>query len=146
MCIIAGYKEQTEKFFFGLNPGLRRRFSFYYNIEGYDWEELSRILVFKVGRLRRWSLTERATKCLLVERFLESRADSFPHYAGDVETLLLNVKIAHCKRVFGKDIALQRRIEPEDLREGYKRFVEQKDEGDAVKRAREAERLAFMYT
>lgn len=143
--IIAGYREETEKFFFGLNQGLKRRFSFYYDIEGYDWEELTNILLFKVERLRCWELTARARIFLLQERFLETRSAHFPHYAGDIETLLLNVKISHCKRVFGKGIALQRQIEPEDLRAGFARFTVQK-QGDAQRQQEDAARIAHLYS
>ena len=124
---------------------MKRRFSFYYDISGYDWKELTQILIFKVDRLRRWNLTQSAEKFLLGEKFLESRVSHFPHFAGDIETLLLNVKISHCKRVFGKGIALQRQIEKEDLQEGFTRFIRQKEE-DVERRKREAERIALLYS
>lgn len=144
--IIAGYREETERFFFGLNQGLKRRFSFYYNIEGYDWQQLSRILIFKVGRLARWHLTEAAQRFLLDERFLESRMAHFPHFAGDIETLLLNIKISHCKRVFGKEEVLQRQIEPDDVRAGFERFLVQKQDDSQRRKKEDAARIAHMYS
>ena len=59
--------------------------------------------------------------------------------------LKLNVKISHCKRVFGKGIALQRQIEPEDLREGFRRFLVQKQD-DAQRKQEEAARIAHLYS
>ena len=50
--------------------------------------------------------------------------DQFPHFGGDIETLLLNVKIEHGKRVFGKKIDLQKKINYEDITKGYERFIE----------------------
>ena len=145
ICIIAGYKKETEQFFFGLNPGLKRRFSFYYNIEGYDWEELTRILIFKIERLQRWNLHADTMEFLLGGQFLKERVAHFPHYAGDIETLLLNIKISHCKRVFGKELVLQRCITSEDVEQGFKRFLIQKQE-DNVRSREEEERLCAMYS
>ena len=49
MVIIAGYDEELDKCFFAYNPGLKRRFSSYYKIEGYDYNEL--IDIFLEGGL-----------------------------------------------------------------------------------------------
>lgn len=126
ICIIAGYKQETEKYFFELNPGLRRRFSFYYTINGYNWEELTNILLFKINKLCHWSAVNGLEQALFTTAFLKDKTSDFKHYAGDIETLLLNTKIAHCKRVFGKLESLQRVITYQDVVDGYKRFVAQK--------------------
>ena len=65
ICIIAGYKTETERHFFDLNPGLRRRFSFYYTIDAYDWNELTRILLFKINKLVHWRTTNGLDTALL---------------------------------------------------------------------------------
>lgn len=145
ICIIAGYKQETEKFFFGLNPGLRRRFSFYYTINGYDWEELTKILMFKINKLRHWSTEEQLGEALLTNAFLQDKKEHFKHYAGDIETLLLNTKIAHCKRVFGKEERLQRVITYKDVENGFTRFVAQK--GDDIERQRaELRMIEHLYS
>ena len=126
ICIIAGYKEETEKNFFKLNPGLKRRFSFYYNIDGYDWKELTNILLFKINKLNKWEADSSLKDKLFQDSFLKDKTKHFPHYAGDIETLLLNVKISHCKRVFGKDKSIHHIITYHDLKTGYKRYINQK--------------------
>lgn len=126
ICIIAGYKQETEKYFFELNPGLRRRFSFYYTINGYNWEELTNILLFKINKLQHWSAVDGLEHLLFTKAFLKDKTSDFKHYAGDIETLLLNTKIAHCKRVFGKQERIQRAITYQDVVNGHKRFVAQK--------------------
>ena len=50
--------------------------------------------------------------------------DSFPNFAGDVETLLLNIKITHAKRTFGKPVNTQKLINIEDVEAGYERYLE----------------------
>ena len=144
ICIIAGYKHETEKYFFGLNPGLRRRFSFYYTIEGYTWEELTSIFMYKIRKLRHWQAHPSLAHTLQQSAFLQDKTDHFPHYAGDMETLLLNTKIAHCKRVFGKAEELQRVIVLDDVKEGYARFGLQKKE-DVDKKRREMEAMQHLY-
>lgn len=145
ICIIAGYKQETEKYFFDLNPGLKRRFSFYYTIDGYDWEELTNILLFKINKLKHWSSHKKLASMLRQKEFIKDKMYHFPHYAGDIETLLLNVKIAHCKRVFGKEEELQRVITFDDIVEGYSRFVLQKGE-DVEKKKKQFELVQHLYT
>ena len=145
ICIIAGYKHETEKHFFGLNPGLRRRFSFYYTINGYDWEELTKILMFKINKLRHWSAVDDLDETLLTNAFLQDKTEHFKHYAGDIETLLLNTKIAHCKRVFGKQEVFQRVITYQDVVDGYARFVAQKG-ADVERRKEELRMIEHLYS
>ena len=47
----------------------------------------------------------------------------FAHYGGDIETWVLNKKIVHAKRVFGKDHILHKKVTKEDLINGYDRFI-----------------------
>lgn len=145
ICIVAGYKKETEKYFFDLNPGLKRRFSFYYNIDAYSWEELTRILMYKIGKLDGWSCAPRLGDSLLNDGFLRDKMKYFPHFAGDVETWLLNVKISHCKRVFGKAAEVQRVLTRADVEAGYQRYVDQKFNNDE-QRKMEEEMIRNLYS
>lgn len=49
LCIIAGYKKDLDKCFFNMNEGLKRRFSFRYDINKYDYNELYEIFKSKVA-------------------------------------------------------------------------------------------------
>jgi SpoVK/Ycf46/Vps4 family AAA+-type ATPase len=122
VCIIAGYKEEIEKNLFSVNPGLKRRFTFSYNIEGYSEKELLLILLMKIKKIQ-WRISEECEKQLTKRNFFEGKMESFPHYAGDVETLLLNIKISHSRRTFGKSYTYQKVITMEDLEAGYKRYL-----------------------
>ena len=147
VCIIAGYKKETQKHFFDLNPGLRRRFSFQYTIEAYDWKELTQILLFKMKLLKDWSVEDGLDYSLLEKtEFLKNKTDEFPHFAGDVETWLLNIKIAHCKRVFGRSEDVQRVITFQDVKDGFARYVYQRQDTDKEREIQmQKETLQNMY-
>ena len=130
ICIIAGYPEELEQHFFSVNPGLKRRFSFHYHIEGYNWEELTQILCRKIESIG-WRVDSSARSWLLGENkkggeskkgFLEKHENEFPHYGGDIETLLLNIKIVHGRRVFGLSPNEHKLIRRIDIEEGFDRY------------------------
>ena len=123
ICIIAGYKKELEENFFSVNPGLKRRFSFKYTIESYTWEELTNILIHKIPKMK-WEIDEDTKKKLFEKQFLKEKMEQFPHFGGDIETLLLNIKIEHGRRVFGKKIEHHKKINFEDIEKGYERFIE----------------------
>lgn len=124
--IIAGYKEELEKNFFSLNPGLRSRFAFWYNIEGYTWEELTKIMMFKVEKIG-WNI-EPTCKEWLLSGFIKNKMEHFKYFARDIEMLLLNVKILHSKRVFGKHTNLQKQINKVDIEKGFERYINFKNQ------------------
>jgi len=115
LCIIAGYEKQLEECFFAVNDGLSRRFPFRYNIDSYSSSELKEIFLLKL-KLSNWSLEfmpkETDPPELLVinnekmkklNDLFEDNYKAFPNYGGDIETLLLNCKIAHARRLPLKD-------------------------------------------
>ena len=98
LVIIAGYKEALDSCFFSYNEGLRRRFPFVYSIEKYKNTEMSCILKKMIEELGKdWTITM-DDKTLNI--FFEKNMKLFPNSAGDIETLLFNIKIEHSKRVF----------------------------------------------
>ncbi|AYV75984.1 MAG: AAA family ATPase [Terrestrivirus sp.] len=118
LCIIAGYKDQLEKCFFAQNEGLKRRFTFRYDLEGYCGSELMEIFLSKV-ELGGWEYTDDKKE---LEEFFEENEGGFPNYGGDVETLFLNCKIAHCRRITnssenGKVLNMQ------DIQNGFETFT-----------------------
>ena len=59
VCIIAGYPECLDKDFFSVNPGLKRRFPFTYNIDKYTADELANIFQCQMS-LNTWSFESEA--------------------------------------------------------------------------------------
>ena len=125
ICIIAGYEEELNQNFFSINPGLRRRFPFVYKIEKYSSLQLLEILLLKI-QLVEWEIKKDTVNWLRTTDFFKDKIDFFEHFGGDIETLLFNIKIEHGKRVFGKDIYLQKKINKDDILNGYARYLKHK--------------------
>ena len=96
MCIIAGYPKELEKCFFAYNPGLERRFSFKYNIEKYNSQELSLICRKKMDE---YKLTLDISDSKL-DLFFDQHYDKFTFFGGDVEKLILHSKLEASLRCF----------------------------------------------
>jgi SpoVK/Ycf46/Vps4 family AAA+-type ATPase len=122
ICIIAGYKDSLEKCFFSLNEGLNRRFSFRYTIDGYSPLELSHIFIKKAKDIN-YNIDDKMFKDNKLEKFFKENKDNFKNYGGDMETLLLNCKITHSNRIFGKHPKYRKKINKDDIYNGFKRFL-----------------------
>lgn len=118
VCIIAGYPESLDKDFFSVNPGLKRRFPFTYNIDKYTADELANIFQCQMS-LNTWSF-ESDTVLKNLKTFLTKNYDSFPNFGGDMETLFFNVKIAHALRVVCKHPSNRKKITIDDIDSGFK--------------------------
>jgi len=118
LCIIAGYTGALEKNFFAFNEGLRRRFTFKYLIDKYTAEELKEIFLLKVNEFR-WRVADDVN----LNEFFKKNYGLFPHFGGDMETLFLNMRIYHGRRIFCLDKDLHRKLlNKEDFEEGMKIF------------------------
>lgn len=135
ICIIAGYPDELDKCFFSFNPGLKRRFPFKFQIEGYSPEELKGIFLKKVSDIK-WKITDTND----LTGFFKQNKDNFPFYGGDIDNFLLSCKFVHSRRVFGKHPKNKRKLNQEDLTIGFDRFVqnkknkERREENDSIKR------------
>lgn len=134
LCIIAGYENELEKCFFAYNEGLRRRFTFRYNFDPYDYNELFQIFEKKV-EFSNWTtsykIIESDTEDIVNEKILmrneianlfKKNVKCFPNYGGDMETLLLNCKIIHTKRCTMND-NIKRSLTFEDIENGISTFT-----------------------
>ena len=99
MCIIAGYPTELEKCFFSYNPGLERRFSFRYNIEKYNSQELSLICLKKMEEYKLKLDIENEK----LEGFFEKHYSKFTFFGGDVEKLILHSKLEASLRCFSNN-------------------------------------------
>lgn len=116
ICIIAGYRDQLDKQFFGSNPGLRRRFSFRYDLDGYSSAELGQILV-RMCEQSGFDVDESLSEKMQTGDYKLDDKAPFCNFAGDVETLLLHAKIAHARRVFGR-LSGHKVLDEEDIEKG----------------------------
>ena len=126
ICIIAGYPEDLENNFFSANKGLKRRFAFKYSIEKYSWLELTQILISKINKdtsSGKWIINDDTHEWLLKSEFINKHLDKFPNFGGDIDTLFLNIKICHARRVFGKSFEIHKIINKDDIENGLDRYL-----------------------
>lgn len=115
ICIIAGYKEELDKCFFSVNPGLNRRFPFRYEIKSYGYEELAEIFHRKIT-LSGWTVDP-----VPLEIFNQNK-NYFTQKGGDMEILSQMSKLAYSRRTFGKHQDPPKHLTLRDVEEGLKLF------------------------
>lgn len=125
ICIIAGYEEEINECFFNYNPGLKRRFPFTYVIKDYKPEDLRKIFLIKLKNSE-WSLHEDISN-RWIDKQITDNDKYFKNYGGDIDNLILNIKIVHGRRIFGKDEKLKKVITKEDINKGIKKLIKSKD-------------------
>lgn len=139
LCIIAGYKEELETRFFNYNEGLKRRFSFSYDIIPYEWQELKEIferkvilggfnLCYKVNDLDDETTIKNKTGYHdQIEKFFEKNKNKFPYNGGDIETLFLNCKIAHARGMVSRNKSEKYTLSVTDIKRGFDTFVKNRN-------------------
>ena len=118
MMIVAGYDEELNKCFFAYNPGLRRRFSTYFNIEGYDSDELMEIFKLKVNSFN----YKNKINDNKLNKFFKDNKKNFKHYGGDIEKLVNELKYVQANRTFYQDDQNNKDITIDDLDEAFNNF------------------------
>ena len=129
MVIIAGYENELNDRFFSINKGLKSRFIWRFKIDDYNCSELMEIFKKKMDDIE-WSFD---SEDVLNKKWFESKYNNFKNFGRDMENLLFYVKIAHSRRIYGKDPELRKKICQEDLENGYKMFLENNKPKENVK-------------
>lgn len=124
MVIIAGYKEEIENCFFSFNQGIKSRFIWQYETETYNAESLQKIFRKKIVD-EHWQIKDDDS---IPINFFEKNIDKFGYFARDMEALLTKTKVAHSRRVFGKDSSLRKILTFEDLENGFELFCIKEEE------------------
>jgi SpoVK/Ycf46/Vps4 family AAA+-type ATPase len=118
ICIVAGYKESVNKYFFAQNAGLERRFPYRYTIDDYDANELKRIFLGLIKKCD-WKILSDSE---VDDQFFEANKKYFKFNGGDLENYLEQVKISHSRRVFGLPMNEKKIITKKDLELGLENF------------------------
>jgi hypothetical protein len=118
-----------------MNQGLRRRFTFRYDIDKYTSDELLKIFELKVNK-EQWALESQVTELDTIQmtefktrrsmeltQLFKENSKFMPNFGGDVETLFLNCKIIHGKRVLFLDQNLRKVLTITDIRNGFEKFI-----------------------
>jgi hypothetical protein len=120
LCIIAGYKNALDTCFFAYNEGLRRRFTFRYDIEAYTATELKDIFLMKVKK-EGWGVDN--NNHIRLTKFFKDNIKYFPHFGGDIESLFLNCKIYHGRRVLFLNSDHKKILTLVDIEKGFEKFI-----------------------
>lgn len=123
LCIIAGYKDALEDCFFSQNEGLRRRFTFSYDIVPYDWADLFKIFEKKVSENGFTIKFDNE-----INKLFEKNEKKFKNNGGDIETLLLNCKIAHSRTMISRTLEEKYELSIEDIKKGFETFIESRED------------------
>jgi len=119
MVIIAGYEDEIDQNFFGINPGLKSRFIWNFKIDKYDAENL--FLIFK-KKLKDsdWSILDEND---INKEWFEKNYKMFKHFGRDIEGLFSHIKICHSKRMFGNVTPENlKKITLNDIENGFEAF------------------------
>jgi len=116
MVIIAGYEKELKDCFFAYNSGLESRFTWRFNTDNYNANELNQIFNKKILDIG-WSIEND-----IKDSWFESKMEYFKYFGRDMETLLAKTKICHSKRVFCKDQGSKRKITLDDINNGFKKL------------------------
>ena len=114
--IIAGYSEEVERCFFSMNPGLKRRFPWRYEIKDYSPENLKQIFIYQVKQ-NDWEFEPDFDFSLLDPLF--SQREYFKNNGGDCLNLMSRARICHSRRVFGQSRHLKRLLSITDIRDAF---------------------------
>lgn len=81
--IFAGYKDLLEAGPFAAQPGLKRRFLWQFEIDGYTTSQLYQMFKSKVDK-NKWTIKDDDE----TYKLFESNSDAFTNYGGDIDKLL----------------------------------------------------------
>jgi len=123
MVIIAGYEEELQNTFFRVNRGLESRFIWRFTMDPYSSQELMKIFKKKVVD-QEWQLDNEED---IKDRWFHDKKDNFKSFGRDMELLLTYTKVAHGKRIYGKDITFRKKITLDDINKGYDIFLKNKN-------------------
>ncbi|KAM5356653.1 hypothetical protein ACJ41O_003299 [Fusarium nematophilum] len=119
--LLLGYKDEMEKMFQNVNPGLSRRFplSSAFVFEDFDDEDLAKILDLKLGKSG-FTATDKA-KAVALD--VLRRARNRPNFgnAGEIEIILGKAKESHQRQVSAGKAKRHGRLEAVDFDEDYDR-------------------------
>lgn len=119
LCIVIGYEKELERNFFSLNPGLKRRFTWYFKMRKYKPPEMHEIAM---RGLRKRNFTVESDDVLPLDWFSDKMAH-FPFAGGDVDRLLDMTRKVHARRVFGMTSERKRVLTTEDLHVGFRTYM-----------------------
>jgi SpoVK/Ycf46/Vps4 family AAA+-type ATPase len=130
LCIIAGYKEALDTCFFKYNEGLRRRFTFRYDLKKYTHLQLKQIFELKVkngGFEIDYNKNNNKEDKEIIINLFKKKYNYFPNNAGDIETLFLNCKISHSRNISNFSVENKNLLTNQDILDGFDNFIKERE-------------------
>jgi len=118
MVIVAGYKDEMNKTFFKANRGMESRFIWRFHLDNYSYLEMLNIFKKKIAD-NEWILNISQD---VMENWFRMNHAKFVHYGRDMELLFSYCKVVHGRRIYGGDNELKKRLNIEDIKNGFKQF------------------------
>jgi SpoVK/Ycf46/Vps4 family AAA+-type ATPase len=98
MMIICGYKELIDKYFFGVNDGLKRRFPWIFEMKGYNETELYQIMETKIAKDGYIiSFTDEQKQNII--KMIKDNKETLKHNGGDIANIITKAISLHCRRI-----------------------------------------------
>lgn len=120
ICIVIGYKDDVDKYFFSLNKGLQRRFPIRYTVQDYTSQDMLNIFI------------KRSTELLYLTpdincKFFEDNKKSFPFFGGDIEIFIRCCINAHGNRIFLKNPNKKYKLTATDVKNGFSMYKTERE-------------------
>lgn len=119
--ILAGYTHSMEDTLLHYNQGLSRRIPFNVIVADYSPKDLSDILKHMIDNIDvndPWLLEVNPKSTI---EFFTTHYHAFPHFGGDIETLVFHTKIMHSRRL-AISSCKRKVITMEDIDAGFERY------------------------
>ena len=105
-----------------------RRFPFRYNIKGYSSEEIYKIFKKKIYDIK-WKFDKNINENRVKKIFIKNK-NNFKNYGGDIENMITFCKFAHSKRILLKHPKYRRKLNYQDIIEGYDNYMSFKENNE----------------
>lgn len=135
--VVAGYREDIERFFLSMNDGLERRFPIHLSITEYNEEEMRQIFIKKVAELN-WKINDDA----IPKEFFKDNKEYFKYYGGDMETLLSKCKYSHSRNLLENHQKIHRVIDKKDFVDGFELYRKNPE----IEKRKETPKYLSFYT
>lgn len=116
--IIAGYQNELEQNFFGVNPGLKRRFQWTFCIEKYSYDQLYDIFKLQLKK-NNWKVED-------CKHLFKKHYHKFKFAGGDTNNIAFKAKLNYAKRKW-KSRSNDRTLSTEDVEKALEEHLKEKN-------------------
>ncbi|CAH6418438.1 ATPase [uncultured virus] len=125
--IFAGYKDLMETGLFSFQPGLRRRFMWQFDCNGYTEDQMFEIFKMQLNK-KGWGLTDEAATRTLFHQ----NKGVFPAFGGDTERLTFFAELEHSRDFIGNEKGMViNLLSPDHIRRGIAKLQENNIQSDS---------------